>query len=294
MSSTTFGEQLKREREMRGVSIEEISAATRISTRFLQALEKDHWEQLPGGVFNRGFIRAVAQFLGLDGDTMVAEYELERKFTAPETPVVVAAPAEIPRNWRPAVTAVALLAALVAGGWFAYERYALEISARLHGRAGANGAFTAAPGEPVPQALTAAPDPPAGSASNAGTTSSASSAASSSTPAASGTANSASPSASTPASPAAASAPLELKMQAGRPAEVKVIADGAIVFNGHVAVDQVQTFSAHDSFEVTSSESSALFLELNGQTLPPLGKPGEPGSVTLTRKDLQPDAGGAH
>jgi cytoskeleton protein RodZ len=282
MSSTTFGEQLKREREMRGVSIEEIAAATRISTRFLEALEKEHWDQLPGGVFNRGFIRAVAQFLGLDGDTMVAEYELERKCTAPETPVVVAPPAEIPRNWRPAVTAVALLAALVAGGWFAYERYALEISARLHGRAGANGTFTTTPGEPVPQALTGVPDPPAGTASN------------SSAPASSGTTTSASPNASTPASPAPANALLELKMQAGRPAEVKVIADGAIVFNGHVAVDQVQTFSAHDSFEVTSSESSALFLELNGQTLPPLGKPGEPGSVTLTRKDLQPDAGGAH
>lgn len=288
MSSTTFGEQMKREREMRGVSIEEIAAATRISTRFLEALEKEQWDKLPGGVFNRGFIRAVAQFLGLDGDTMVAEYELERKCTAPETPVVVAPPAEIPRNWRPAVTAVALFAALVAGGWFAYERYALEISARLNGRAGANGAFTATPGEPIPQSLTAVPDPPTGGASNSGA------APPSNTTTASGNANSASPNASTPASPAPADAPLELKMQAGRPADVKVIADGAIVFNGHVAVDHVQTFSAHDSFEVTSSESSALFLELNGQTLPPLGKPGEPGSVKLTRKDLQPDAGGAH
>ena len=43
MSSTPFGEHLKREREMRGVSLEEISAATRINTRFLEALEKAHW-----------------------------------------------------------------------------------------------------------------------------------------------------------------------------------------------------------------------------------------------------------
>ena len=61
MASTPFGEHLKREREMRGVTLEEISAATRISTRFLEALENEHWEELPGGVFNRGFIRSVAR-----------------------------------------------------------------------------------------------------------------------------------------------------------------------------------------------------------------------------------------
>ena len=55
MSSTPFGEHLRVEREMRGVSLGgNFSAATRISTRFLEAIEKDQWEQLPGGVFNRG------------------------------------------------------------------------------------------------------------------------------------------------------------------------------------------------------------------------------------------------
>ena len=58
MSSTPFGEHLKREREMRGVSLEEVSAATRISPRFLEAIENEKWDELPGGVFNRGFIRA--------------------------------------------------------------------------------------------------------------------------------------------------------------------------------------------------------------------------------------------
>ena len=76
MSSTPFGEHLKREREMRGVSLEEISAATRIGTRFLEAIENEQWDQLPGGVFNRGFIRSIARFLGLDEDSLVAEYAL--------------------------------------------------------------------------------------------------------------------------------------------------------------------------------------------------------------------------
>src|ERR1700681_4304904 len=76
MTKGTFGESLKREREMRGVSLEEISAATRIATRFLQAIENEQWDQLPGGVFNRGFVRAVAHYLGLNEENIVAEYVL--------------------------------------------------------------------------------------------------------------------------------------------------------------------------------------------------------------------------
>ena len=49
---------------MRGVSLEEIAAATRISTRFLEALESGQWEQLPGGAFNRGFILLDGAFSG--------------------------------------------------------------------------------------------------------------------------------------------------------------------------------------------------------------------------------------
>lgn len=270
MSSIPFGEQLKREREMRGVSIEEISAATRISTRFLEALEHDQWEKLPGGVFNRGFIRSVALFLGLDSDGMVADYELERKAATPQTPIVPPAPAEIPRNWRPAAAVLALIAAFVAGGWFAYQRYALEISTHIHGRVAAvdpAGSVSASPGDPLPAGIISAPDP----------------------------SNSASDLLAKEQVPAAAAnAPLELKIQAGKAADVEVVADGKILFQGRINADQSQQFTARDSFDVTSSESSALLMELNGQTLPPLGKPGEPGSVTLTRKDLQPDSGGAH
>src|SRR5271163_1448775 len=79
MPSKPFGEHLKREREMRGVSLEEISAATRINTRYLDALEKARWSDLPGGAFNRGFIRSVARFLGLDEEGLIAEYSLETK-----------------------------------------------------------------------------------------------------------------------------------------------------------------------------------------------------------------------
>ena len=65
MARGTFGERLKRERELREVTLEEITAGTRIGARFLEALENEQWDKLPGGVFNRGFVRAIARYLGL-------------------------------------------------------------------------------------------------------------------------------------------------------------------------------------------------------------------------------------
>ena len=70
----SFGEELKRERELRGISLKEIAEATKISIRFLEALEQDKFELLPGGIFNRGFIRAYTRFIGVDGEEMVNAY----------------------------------------------------------------------------------------------------------------------------------------------------------------------------------------------------------------------------
>ena len=62
--TTGFGEYLRREREMRGVSLEEITTATRISIRFLQAIENEELSKLPGGIFTRSFVRTYARYLG--------------------------------------------------------------------------------------------------------------------------------------------------------------------------------------------------------------------------------------
>lgn len=69
-----FGDRLRRQRELRGVSLEEISQSTKISTRLLRALEDQQFERLPGGIFNKGFIRAYARYLGIDEDEAIAEY----------------------------------------------------------------------------------------------------------------------------------------------------------------------------------------------------------------------------
>jgi len=71
----SFGENLRRERELRGVDLRDIADATKISIRFLQALEQDRVEVLPGGIFPRSFVRQYARYLGLDPDRTVTEFD---------------------------------------------------------------------------------------------------------------------------------------------------------------------------------------------------------------------------
>jgi cytoskeleton protein RodZ len=70
----SFGEKLKQEREKRKMTLEEISVSTKIGTRMLQALEENKFNQLPGGIFNKGFVRAYSRCIGLDEDQAVADY----------------------------------------------------------------------------------------------------------------------------------------------------------------------------------------------------------------------------
>jgi cytoskeletal protein RodZ len=70
----SFGQKLKLEREKRNITLEQISVSTKIGIRMLQALEEDKFNQLPGGIFNKGFVRAYSRFLGLDEDQTIADY----------------------------------------------------------------------------------------------------------------------------------------------------------------------------------------------------------------------------
>ena len=76
---TGFGEKLRREREMRGVSLDEIAESTKIGTRNLRALEEEDFDKLPGGIFNKGFVRAYSHFLGLDEEQTVTDFDLALK-----------------------------------------------------------------------------------------------------------------------------------------------------------------------------------------------------------------------
>ncbi|MEP6769559.1 MAG: RodZ domain-containing protein [Acidobacteriota bacterium] len=69
-----FGEELRRERQIREISLEEISSATKISVRLLTALEEGNLERLPAPAFTRGFIRAYALHIGIAPEEMVNAY----------------------------------------------------------------------------------------------------------------------------------------------------------------------------------------------------------------------------
>jgi cytoskeletal protein RodZ len=69
-----FGDKLRKQREQRGIELDAISNTTKISTRMLRALEEEHFDQLPGGVFNKGFVRAYARHVGLDEQEAIADY----------------------------------------------------------------------------------------------------------------------------------------------------------------------------------------------------------------------------
>src|SRR5947209_19655694 len=114
MARGRFGEHLKRERELREVSLEELSKATRISNRFLQALENEEWEKLPGGVFGHGFVRSIARYLGLSEEALLGEYDSARAEKSLAIPPKPAAPIPSPPKWNPAAAALIGLLLLVA------------------------------------------------------------------------------------------------------------------------------------------------------------------------------------
>lgn len=120
-----FGERLRRQREMRGVSLEEISKSTKIGTRSLKAIEDEDFEKLPGGIFNKGFVRAYAHFLGLDEEQIVGDfkeawnaYEAERTPQVPAVPEQEAKPSSSGWGW----ISVLIIVFAGLGGWYGYQR----------------------------------------------------------------------------------------------------------------------------------------------------------------------------
>ena len=77
-----FGSYLKSERELRGVTLEELNSKTKIPVRYLQALENNQFDDLPQEVFIKGYIRSVAKVIGAQEDEVLSTY-MDIKKTAP-------------------------------------------------------------------------------------------------------------------------------------------------------------------------------------------------------------------
>jgi cytoskeletal protein RodZ len=90
-SASTPVLHLPRSRKKAGLSLEEIADVTKISLRFLRAIESEEFEKLPGGIFTTSYIRQYAMAIGYDEAELLAHYT--RK-AAPPAPLEQATPAE--------------------------------------------------------------------------------------------------------------------------------------------------------------------------------------------------------
>jgi cytoskeleton protein RodZ len=170
----SLGEQLRRARAARGISLREISDQTRITIRHLEAIESDDYKNLPGGIFNRSFIRAYARAVGYDEKRALDLYSralvergenLDEVATSP-TRERVYMDGDVGRS--PALTFVlsALLVGIVCLGiyalYYAYNRRfgtAQQTDAGGAAQPAASPQQAAAPPAPTPEPT---PEPPAG------------------------------------------------------------------------------------------------------------------------------------
>ena len=70
----SLGTRFRQERERQKITLDDVATSTKIGTRMLKALEDDHFDQLPGGIFNKGFVRAYARHLGMDEEQAITDY----------------------------------------------------------------------------------------------------------------------------------------------------------------------------------------------------------------------------
>jgi cytoskeleton protein RodZ len=132
----SFGDSLKREREKRGITLDDVSLSTKIGLRMLRALEEEKFEQLPGGIFNKGFVRAYARHLGIDEEQAVADYLEAAAETAPPVEPVGHVPSpvrheETGKEAEPGVpwgilAIVLLVLALALSVWSYYTRESVK------------------------------------------------------------------------------------------------------------------------------------------------------------------------
>jgi cytoskeleton protein RodZ len=248
--SLTFGEELRRERLIREVSLEEISGATKISMRLLTALEASDVSKLPAPVFTRGFIRAYSRHLGLDAEEMVNAYLAD---VAPDR-----SKEAVPRKGRlrsrflrgrraAAGSLVAFVAAvlLIAGLMLRPER-----------RSAPQRAAAPRPSAPITfknVAVSPLPLPAPAAASAPVAVDSASPVANSGTP----------------------TSGVRLVLEFDGDSWTEVTADGQRIFSGLIHRGTRRQFDAKEGFRLTFGNAGAVRVTLDGRALEPLGTSGQ-------------------
>ena len=249
-----IGAQLRAERLRRKLALNDIAAETRISARYLQAIEDEDYERLPGLVFTRNFVRQYAVALQIDPEPLV-----ERLPKLDESMVQLPVP---PANFRsrsnPVLTSAAWILLLGGAGAAAYyhfnglPRLRIELlPAQAASKAPAAPPSAATP-QPVPDPKRD-PDPPAA------------------VPTAAVTAPSVAPPAPAPSDRA-----VQVVVTARETAWVQMTADGKPAWTGTLHPNETRAISADGQVRVLTGNAGG------GKTLDPLGPPGQVRSVRLT------------
>jgi cytoskeleton protein RodZ len=266
---TNFGASLKQARESKGISLEQIAAETRISTRFLRAIENEEFKLLPGGIFNKGFVRAFAEKVGLNPDEAVADYErligshhpVEAAATPPQTPTPAPPPQTTRIKKQQRYLYPIALAALI---------IVIAVFYIVNRESGRTAQTASAPAQP--QVTTApAPVPPP---QNAPATEPSTSA---KTPEPEVTQP------PPPPPPVPVSQSLTLEIEAREQTWIKVVSDGNTVNPGEILQPgMARKFTAQSSLRLSVGNAAGLNLKLNDKSMKPLGKSGQVREVTIT------------
>jgi cytoskeleton protein RodZ len=253
---SSVGETLRRERLRKDLSLEQISRETKISARLLEAIEKDRFELLPGGVFAKSFVRQYARFLGLDEEEMAAEMEkvVNPAGDLPSFTNPPAAPGfKIPRivawegSGRSNTSVLPALASMVAVMLVCSAVYAWWQRSRRPAAAPAQIAATPRAPAAAPKAAENRPE----------------------------TAESANP-----------AAVLQVSLTADADDWLKVETDGKIVMSDVLHPSQVKTFAAVDALRIRIGDAGSLQMTVNGKPAGPLGPKGQVRNVEVTREGV--------
>jgi cytoskeleton protein RodZ len=285
----SFGAKLKQERERRGVTLDEIALSTKISTRFLRALEDERFEQLPGGIFNKGFVRAYARHLGMDETQTIADYleatgetQPAKKADAFESVEVQEVRTEVRKEdnsggisaipWGTLAGAL-LIVAIGLGIWGFYSREKVS-----------------KPAEP-PSSTTNLPSA-SPSESSAALPSSTTTAAQSQTSTASPTPQEAPSSTQTsvpgPSSGSTTPGSFTVRVRAREDSWVSITADGNRIMMDTLVAPAERSVEARSSVVVRAGNVGALDFWFNGAKLPPQGDYDEPKTLSFAGNGLQP------
>jgi cytoskeleton protein RodZ len=305
-----FGEGLRRAREMRNISLDEIAATTKIGTRLLRALEEEQFDLLPGGIFNKGYVRAYAKYVGIDEEKAIAGYLQAAQEAAPGGHAVAdqnpasrferSSREEAGAGRRSPLPVVPILIALVlvagtVGGWRVYRERQLDRKQQAAITVPRDAALRASTSSPPPASMSTAeksPSPQAGSDTSAPTGTDVIASAKpveeksgTQLPAtapvslAAGTNNVANPAGATS---------FELTVRPRNRAWVSIKSDGKFVVRGIIQPPDVKTVRATDQVVFWTGNAGAVEVFFNGKSVPLTGGENEERVLVFNSRGLLP------